>query len=125
MKNKPIKSPKQTMRAYCQHCLGLSYFNSEAVSDCQGNLAYMNPCPFFPFRMGKRLPIKVFRAFCLDCMNGVHFMVRDCKTTDCPIHHYRFGKNPARSGQGRKPEVMERARHQKASLSKEISTQNK
>lgn len=124
MKSRQIKSPKQTIRAYCQHCLGLNQFNAEAIKDCQGDQAYSGPCPFFPFRLGKRSPVKVFRAFCLACMGGSHSMVKECETTDCLIHPYRFGKNPARTGKGSSPEVMARIRAQRHTLSQEIFVQN-
>ncbi len=44
---------KQAVRAYCQHCLGLNYFNTEAIRDCQGDQAYIGHCPLFPYHMGK------------------------------------------------------------------------
>lgn len=47
----------------------------------------------------KRLtPLKSIRANCLDCCNGQPKEVRECQITDCPLWHYRFGKNPNRKG---------------------------
>jgi len=94
-------TPKETVRAYCTHCLGLTQFNAEAVRDCQGDQAYAGPCPLFPYRMGKRTPVRVFRAFCLQCMGGNRGLVRECETVSCPVHPYRFGKSPALKGQVR------------------------
>jgi len=106
-------TPKETIRAYCTHCLGLAQFNTEAVKDCQGDQAFSGPCPFFPYRMGKRIPVKVFRAFCLQCMGGNRELVRECETVSCPTYPYRFGKNPAKKGQGASKETMKKAREQR------------
>jgi len=57
--------------------------------------------------MGKKRPsVKVMRQFCLDCMGGNIALVRECETEDCLIHHFRFGKNPARIGTGASRERM-------------------
>lgn len=119
-----MKSPKQTIRAYCQHCLGLKQFNTESIRDCQGDQAFLSPCPFFPYRLGKRILVKVFRAFCLDCMGGSPSMVLACQAITCRIYPYRFGKNPARIGQGRSSEDMARLRAVRITVSKKISAQN-
>lgn len=118
------KTPKQTVRAYCQHCLVLDRFNAELVRDCQGDQAYTGPCPFFPYRLGKRIPVKIFRAFCLQCMGGSPSMVRDCQSVHCLIHSYRFGKNPARIGKGASGEVMEKMNAAKRIVSNGFSSQN-
>jgi len=99
-------TPTQTVRAYCTHCLGLPQFNKEVVKDCQGDLAYQGPCPLFLYRMGKRIPVKVFRAFCLECMGGNREFIRECETVTCPIHPYRLGKNPSLKGQVRGASLM-------------------
>jgi len=74
--------------------------------DCQGNTAYLESCPLFPYRMGKRISVKVFRAFCLQCMGGNRDFVRECETVSCPIYPYRMGKNPALTGQVRGASLM-------------------
>lgn len=49
----------------------------------------------------KRLtPIKAIRAKCMECSGGSFKEVRECHITDCALHPYRLGKNPARKGQG-------------------------
>ena len=101
-------APKETVRAYCTQCLGLTQFNAEAVRDCQGDQAFTGPCPFFPYRLGRRTPIRVFRAFCLQCMGGSSNLVRECKVDSCPAHPYRFGKNPALKGQVRGASLISR-----------------
>ena len=93
-------TPKEAIRAYCAQCLGLNQFNTDQVRDCQGDHV---KCSFFPYRLGKRPPVKVFRKYCLqDCMNGYRDLVGDCMTEDCPNHPYRRGRNPALVGK-RKP----------------------
>lgn len=42
--------------------------------------------------------MRAFRHFCLECMGGSPLLVRECDKGDCPIHPYRFGKNPNRKG---------------------------
>ncbi len=61
------------------------------------------PCVFYPYRNGgKRVPAKVFRKFCVsECMGGSEKFVRECEKGDCPMHQYRFGKNPSIKGSNR------------------------
>lgn len=47
-------------------------------------------------------PLKSIRKKCLDCMCGNANEVKLCPSEDCPTHRFRFGKNPNRSGIGRK-----------------------
>jgi hypothetical protein len=57
--------------------------------------------------LAKRLtPLKAIRAKCLDCCAGSFHEVRICHITDCPLHPYRFGKNPKRAGIGPKNPVF-------------------
>ena len=44
--------------------------------------------------------MKVFRKFCLECVGGSSLIVKECEKEDCPMHRYRMGKNPARTGIG-------------------------
>ena len=92
-------TPKETVQAYCTHCLGMKQHNADEIRDCQGDQDFAGPCPFFPYRLGKRISVTVFRAFCLQCMGGNRELVRECETVSCPVHPYRFGKNPALKGQ--------------------------
>jgi len=91
-------TPKEAVRAYCTQCLGMKQFNTDHVRDCQGDHV---KCPFFPYRLGKRPPVKVFRAFCIDCMGGYRDSVIDCPAPTCPAYPYRLGTNPALKGQVR------------------------
>lgn len=67
--------------------------------------------------MKRRGPLKVIRAFCLECCGGNSKEVELCtanpgditKAEDigndtpyqgCPLYEYRFGRNPARKGLG-------------------------
>ena len=42
-------------------------------------------------------PIKAIRAKCLDCCCNNSAEVRMCPASDCPLHPFRFGKNPYRT----------------------------
>ncbi|MCK9350818.1 MAG: hypothetical protein M0P44_06320 [Clostridiales bacterium] len=41
-------------------------------------------------------PLKAIRLNCLECV-GTRVKVENCEETDCPLWHYRFGKNPFRT----------------------------
>jgi len=47
-------------------------------------------------------PIKAIRAKCLECSSGQPSEVRKCDIPECPLLPYRFGKNPNRTGIGKK-----------------------
>ena len=54
-------------------------------------------------KRGVILPVlSAIREWCIDCSGGSAKEVRTCPITDCPLHHLRLGKNPARSGVGPK-----------------------
>lgn len=42
-------------------------------------------------------PLKAIRLNCLDCCDGSSKEVKLCEDNDCPLWHYRFGKNPFRT----------------------------
>lgn len=42
-------------------------------------------------------PVKAIRAKCLDCCCGQANEVKECPITDCPLHAFRYGKNPYRT----------------------------
>lgn len=105
--------PAQAVRVLCTGCLGMSQWSREKIEACQGDLAYAGPCPLFNYRLGKRIPIKVFRRYCLHCTNGDRAYVESCPTTGCPVHPYRFGTNPSKKGQGANAERMKRVRESK------------
>ena len=108
-------TPLETVKAYCAHCLGMPQHNADEIRDCQGDQSYVGPCPFFSYRMGKKIPVRVFRAFCLQCTGGSSNLVLECETESCPVYPYRMGKNPAKKGQGASTETMKKAREQRKS----------
>lgn len=61
-------------------------------------------------------PVKAIRAKCLDCCYGSSNEVKLCPAEDCPLHPFRFGKNPYRPEEQRQA-IAER-------LSKNRHTQN-
>ncbi len=47
----------------------------------------------------KKSPLKAIREKCIECMggresNGCLKRVSECVSADCPVHAFRFGKNP-------------------------------
>ena len=42
-------------------------------------------------------PVKAIRAKCLDCCCDQTEEVKNCPMDDCPLHPFRFGKNPYRT----------------------------
>lgn len=42
-------------------------------------------------------PVKAIRAKCLDCCCDSATEVKECQIESCPLHPFRFGKNPYRS----------------------------
>lgn len=92
-------TPKETVHAFCHICVQSR--SDDAVEDCGGQLvlATGKPCPFYPYRTGKRVSAKVLRQQCMECMNGNPIYVRKCETVDCLLHLYRMGRNPRNKGQ--------------------------
>ncbi len=103
-------TPSQSVKAYCTRCVGLSQFKTAQVRDCQGDQAINGPCPFFPYRLGKRILVRIFRKFCLDCTQGAVDYVTNCPVNNCPCYPYRFGKNPSKRDQGASAEQMKKVR---------------
>jgi hypothetical protein len=95
-------TPGETVRAYCAACHGLTRWNRNVIEGCQGDRSFCGSCPLYPYRLGKRISVKVFRKFCLHCLGGDRQGVAECTVEDCPLHPYRFGTNPARQGIERK-----------------------
>ena len=44
-------------------------------------------------------PLRAIRKNCLEC-GGDAKAVKECPIEDCPLHKFRFGKNPNRAGIG-------------------------
>lgn len=60
---------------------------------------------------GKRKsPLKAIRLKCLDCSGGSWNEVSQCWAEDCPLHPFRFGKNPFRVKRVMSDEQKEAAR---------------
>jgi len=49
-------------------------------------------------KTSKKTPLKSIRANCLECSNHQPSLVKDCHITECPLWHFRLGKNPHRIG---------------------------
>jgi hypothetical protein len=115
------RSPSKTIRAQCLVCTGGSV---KEVASCNGDgkIPGFMSCPFHPFRLGKGRPsVKIMRKYCLQCKCGSYIFVKECSTTDCLIHPFRFGKNPARAGIGKNAVQMVSLRSKKKAVSKEKS----
>ncbi len=117
-------TPLETVRAYCVQCLGMKQFNTDEIKNCEGDLATFGTCPFFPYRLGKRPPVKVFRKFCLECQGGRADFVRTCPIENCECYPYRMGKNAARAGKGQSAERMAVVRLKKQAVSLKFTVQN-
>jgi hypothetical protein len=91
-------APKEACRKFCTQCIGLKRFDSAEITGCQGDQAANGDCPLFPFRLGNRISVKIFRHHCMYCMGQSRALVSDCETTDCELWPYRMGKNPALTG---------------------------
>lgn len=115
------RKPRDAMRAICVECLGLKKFNADMIRVCQGDQAFIGPCPIFPNRLGGRISVKAIRAYCLlQCMGGSKKLVRDCDRVECPAHEYRMGKNPQRKRKGPGRKSAERGREKGKTMSESI-----
>ncbi len=119
-------TPGRAIKLQCSACVG----SAREIPNCGGH--GLNPlydyCHFFPFRLGRGRPsVKIIRKFCLHCMGGCSKLVRECTTTYCSCHPYRFGTNPTLAGKrrGRSAEAMAAIRPNRQGLIKEISYQNR
>jgi hypothetical protein len=97
-----MTTPKQAVRKKCVECVQSVY----EVMHCGGDKMLgqgdeNNVCYFWPYRNGDGRPsVKVIRKFCLECMGENKTFVANCTTAHCPVHPFRFGKNPNRTGIG-------------------------
>ena len=113
-------TPLRAIRKVCVECVG----SFHEVRDCGGDACLgvqgdrQGVCYFFPFRPTKGRPsVKLLRKFCLECQGGSSRLVAECRT-NCPLHQYRFGKNPKRAGMGDISRI-------KQAVSGEIRSQNR
>lgn len=44
--------------------------------------------------MGKKAILRAIRKKCLECCGGSRKEVAECELEDCPLHPYRFGREP-------------------------------
>lgn len=108
-KKQTRKTPSQTIHAQCHYCVQ-SRSDSE-VENCTGHFVFATgkPCPFYEYRAGNKRPsVKIMRKYCLECEGGSKEGVKECSTSDCLIHPFRFGKNPALARKGKSPDEMAR-----------------
>jgi hypothetical protein len=93
-------TPGSAIRAFCvSYCGGV--FGEVKTCDGNGTDTAYHACPFHRYRLGRGRPsVKIIRRFCLQCMGNSPKLVGECATTDCVVHLYRMGKNPARIGKG-------------------------
>jgi hypothetical protein len=118
---KTIKSPRETIRAHCVACSG-GCKKEVATCDGDGKAPGFKACDFHPFRLGRGRPsMKIMRKFCLQCMGGSYIFVKECKTEDCLVHPYRFGKNPAMARNGKNSVELTQIRATKRPFVKGIS----
>ena len=45
-------------------------------------------------------PLQAIRKHCINCAGRLK-EIRECATTECSLHRFRMGRNPARKGIGR------------------------
>lgn len=73
-------------------------------------------------KLKKRLtPLRAIRANCLSCSSGQTSEVRNCLIPECALYPYRFGKNPKRSGIGKKEGVSTQKSPAQQAISQEGS----
>ncbi len=61
-------------------------------------------------------PVKVIRAYCLDCCLSSAHEVALCPASDCPLWPFRFGKNPYRAKRELSEEQLQAARERMKKL---------
>ena len=60
------------------------------------NLPTLAPCR--KREMKSLRPLRAIRTKCVDCCAGSVQEVRLCPVTACPLHPYRFGRRPSKTG---------------------------
>ena len=95
-------TPGKAIRSVCIACVG----SAHEVRECGGEKCLggqgdeKGVCFFYEHRMGAGRPsVKNIRKFCLECMGSSYQLIEECENSCCPVHQYRFGKNPKRAGQ--------------------------
>ena len=78
-------TPKETVHKFCHRCV-CNRADDEVV-DCGGHIVYATgkECPFYPYRNGeKRISVKVFREFCMECQGDSYKAIDECKNGEVP-----------------------------------------
>jgi hypothetical protein len=65
-------------------------------------------------------PVKAIREFCLECCGDSNAEVKRCASVRCPLHPFRFGKNPYRTKREMTEEQKEAARIRLAEARKTV-----
>ena len=119
-------TPMDSVHEQCKECVcGTKLFNPKEVLNCTGDKAFIHPCPLFKYRMGdNKSSLKAMRQTCLMCMGESELLVAECDTENCPLHPYRFGKNPSRKGIGATAEQMAELRA-RVNVPENVSEQGK
>lgn len=68
-------------------------------------------------------PLKAVRLKCLDCCSGSSNEVRLCPAEKCPLHPFRFGKNPNRAGLCGNGGFMAKRPHSAADISENVASE--
>jgi len=102
------ETPLRAIRRFCGQCCGVGAGGGWGdVTGCTCGPDAQEPdysCTLHPWRSGHRRPtghnplMREIRKHCVDCMGGSSEAVADCTSTDCPLHPYRFGRNPKMAG---------------------------
>ena len=64
----------------------------------------------------QKSPVRAILMMCYECMGGVvgpasKELIKNCSSTDCPLHDFRFGVNPYNSLTGRQRRNVSRPHH--------------
>ena len=87
-------TPGRAIKAFCIQCMGGASEARQEVRNCAED-----DCLFHQYRRGKGRPsVKIIRKMCLYCMGGNYRLISEGVSESCPIHYYRFGKNPKLAG---------------------------
>jgi len=62
----------------------------------------------------QKSPLKAIRMMCIECMGGdtgqaCKELIRECASTACPLHDFRFGRNPHSKHRGNIKNLMRQA----------------
>jgi hypothetical protein len=88
-----MKTPLKSVREYCVKVCCIDQPNEVLLCPAKD-------CLFWKYRFGKgRMKLKTIKERCDDCGEGGFKARKGCEFPDCPLFHFRLGKNPNKSGQ--------------------------